>query len=91
MNGDLILVVVFVVLAIGGIVWVLVSLTRRLREERGVQASQDRSPLWLLIAAAVGAYLFAYFAFGKDLQAPMRLAFAVLVAASFSAVRRLLP
>jgi hypothetical protein len=68
--------------------WVLVSLVRRLREERATQAPHERSNLWVLIAAGVGAYAFAYVAFGEQLQAPLRLALAALTVISVAVARR---
>jgi fucose 4-O-acetylase-like acetyltransferase len=89
MNVGLALAVMMAVAVL--IVWSVVGLTRRIREERAAQALQGRSPLWLLITSGIGAYLFAYFAFGEHLQAPMRLALAALAVGSIPAIRRFLP
>ena len=64
------------------IVWLLVSLTRRLRLVRAAQPPEERSSLWVLITAGLGAYLLAYFAFEGNLLAPWLLALAALAVVS---------
>jgi drug/metabolite transporter (DMT)-like permease len=90
-STDLAVVLAFAALGAVLIAWLLVTLTIRLRHERAAQPPGQRSRLWFLLAAGLGCYLFAYFAFGENLHAPWRLALAVLAVGSFPVVRRLLP
>ena len=73
------------------LVWVLVSLTRRLRQVRAAQPPGQRSSFWVLFAGGLGAWVLAYFAFGENLQAVWLFALAVLAVASVPLIRRLLP
>jgi len=71
------------------IVWLLVSLTRRLRLVRAAQPPEERSSFWVLITAGLGAYLVAYFAFGQDVRVAWM--FTLIALAVVTAVQRLLP
>lgn len=80
-------------LVIAGVVLLVLMvfrLTKRLRLERARQPHEGRSPLWFLIMSSVLAYLMAYFAFERDLQAPIRLAFVGMAVAAIPVVRRLI-
>lgn len=79
-----------VVVAILVVVLIIRRLVAALRVERAAQLPEDRSPLWLLIAAGIVAYLAAYFAYGGSLLAPLRLALIAFALGSFEVVRRLL-
>lgn len=59
-----------------------------LRAERAAQPPETRSRLWVVILAGVGAYLAAYFAFGGNLLAPLRLALIASAIGSLEVVRR---